>query len=174
MESCIQKIYKDNLVHRFGGELDFEMTIIDYTDRLMFDNVLQVHFRRVTVSSFRQFQRELLDLAFLEQSSDDSGVREMKLRLYPLIRECGLNKDHFDLMKAHFVESLRHSWVPSDVIKIASNHLESIRYMFANDFVASRKKSVADHQNRTGTRSGIQRLAVASNKTSGERCRLQK
>ena len=173
------KQFKDNLLLHFGGEKDFEMTIIDYNERIMLDSELRRHFEALSVSRFDQFLCELLDLAFLDHTTEDSGpLNDRKLWLYRMISECELNDCHFDRIKMHFIESLRHSWVNSDVISIASRHLEGLRYLFAQDsFVFSPIKSVAvDHAPlpSTTTRSVIHSLAAISSKTIGQRYRLQK
>jgi hypothetical protein len=155
------------------------MTIIDYNERLTLDTELWRHFASLSAPSFIRFQRELLDVAFLDQTTTEeaTGLRERKLHLYRLISECGLNENHFDRMKMHLIESLRHSWVNSDIIEIANNHLDDLRYLFAHQsFVVSPPpKSAADHSSLPPTtRSSIHNLAGISSKTFGQQRRLQK
>ena len=173
------KQYKDNLLLHFGGEMDYEMTIIDYNERIISDNELRRHFEALSASRFNRFLCELLDLAFLDQTKNEDGdLRDRKLWLYRLISECALNECNFDRMKMHFIESLRHSWVNGDVIAIASSHLEDLRYLFAHhSIVVSPPKSAAgDHAPHpsTTTRSVIHSLAGISSKAIGQQYRLQK
>lgn len=158
--------------------MDYEMTIIDYTERLTLDIDLRRHFDSLSASSFSRFPRELLDLAFLNPTTEHAaGLRERKLRLYRLITECDLNDSHFDRMKMHFVESLRHSWVNTDIIEIASKHLDDLRYLFAHHsiVISSAPKSAVDHAPvASTTRSTIHNLAGISSKTIGQQYRLQK
>lgn len=158
--------------------MDYEMTIIDYNERVALDNEFRRPFDALSASRFDQFLCELLDLAFLDQTADDAGVRERKLHLYRLISECDLNEGHFDRLKMHFIESLRHSWVNGDSIEIASNHLEDLRYLFARHsvMVAPPKSALELHssQHASPMRPVIKNLAEISSKTIGQQYRLQK
>jgi len=174
-----QKVYKDNLVHRIGGPMDFEMTIIDLCDRLMNDNILMQHFCRLLgKTTLYQFQTELLDFAFLDQSALENNhidLRSIKLRLQRNIAACGLTMEHFDIIKNHFIESLRHSWCNSDVIEAAFKHLESITHMFGGDFVeALRKKQQSTFDSKKQQQAAVRMPSKSPSiaTTTGKRYRM--
>ena len=131
------KVYKDNLIARIASALDFEMTVIEVCDRLMRDENFPESFRR-SGSQMLLFQRELLDAAFLmEPSPDDDNAaqiaRKRALCNCRTIAMYDLTEVHFDFMKDHFVEALRHSWVNDEDIQIVTKYLESIRCIFTEN-----------------------------------------
>jgi len=173
-----QKIYKENIIDRIGGPMDYEMAVIDLCDRSMQDRTLKYHFRNMGSAALSKFQTELLELAFLDQSAAGNNhvdIRSIKLRQQRIIAECGFTEQHFDLIKGHVIESLRHSWCNGDVIEMAANHIESVRYLFEGDCVqALREKQVLEAKSAVGPRNTkVQSSAILAT-TTGQRHRSQK
>lgn len=128
-----QQLYKDDLVNRIGGMVQYDMTILEFCCSLRDEKHLRKFYGNFDTESFLTFQRETLDWAFCDFQSAEERERataRVMLRHHRLIQE-GLGDRHYDTIEHHFVDALRHSWVDEEVIEIVIQHLKRLRTLFA-------------------------------------------
>ena len=122
--------YKDNLLELVGGQCQFDFVVIKYCENIQDDHV-NVFFADLDLNQLMAMQKEFLNAALLDQSQEDTAAAMGRLAVqYQTLWQRGLNDQHFDTLKAHFIEALRDCWVQEKLVAIFDAHYETLRPLF--------------------------------------------
>lgn len=119
---------KNDIVNRMGGMTQYEMTIMDFCERLRTDKELGKFYGNMDIDSLFLFQKETLEWAFGDFATPEErhkAENRIKLRHYRLLKS-GLSDQHFDAILQQFVEAMRESWVEDDVVNDATRNLQCL------------------------------------------------
>lgn len=124
--------YKKDIIERLGGEAQYELTIVDFSERLMGDPLLSDFYVKFSLENLCVLQRNVLDLALAEVEDEEEHIKACQRVLLdhtPFIM-VGFNGSHFDRIKAHLHEALNHFWLGADVIEDIEQNFDSLRSGF--------------------------------------------
>lgn len=123
--------YKNDIFNRLGGECQYDMIIVNFAESLIKNRILTKFFGQFSLESLTKLQREVLDLALLEQSEEEEvkTIRRVLLLHYRLF-ENGLNGSHFAAIREHLVSALHSVWADSDVIDDITSQFDSLEEGF--------------------------------------------
>lgn len=134
---------KNDIINRLGGKVQYEMTVIDFAERLIKDSSLKRIYGNFDVDSLAGLLHDLLRAVLFEEEDtqgESRAKREAKLVLHHFrLFQLGLNGTHFDTIRNHFRDALFHSWVEEEIVCEATSYLDSIWPLF--------ESQALDHQN---------------------------
>lgn len=120
--------FKNDIVNRMGGTTQYEMTVLDFCERIRSHKKLFKYYEGMDINSLFLFQKETFDWAFGDYATSDEESKaknRVKLRHYRVLKN-GLSDRHFDAICQQFVEAMRESWVEEDVINEATENLQCL------------------------------------------------
>jgi truncated hemoglobin YjbI len=104
----MKQIYRNNIVHRMGGESGFDFIVLTYCENILEDENLDQFFANFDLKSLTFFQKELLLLTFLEPD-DETNTRRKRVKFRHELM--GLDRTYFAVMEKHFVDALDDCFV---------------------------------------------------------------
>lgn len=123
--------YKDALVEKVGGQRHYDFAVINYCEMIRKDPRVNFFFAHLNLRGLILMQKDFLDGAFLVLPQQDTAVvMGYLVRKYQLLWQMGINEEYFDVLKSHFVEALRDSWIDESLVKLFEKHYESLRPLF--------------------------------------------
>jgi len=121
---------RNDIITRLGGKVQYEMTVIEFAERLIEDRSLTEICGNFDMDSLADLLDDLLRIAFFPQN-ESRAKREAKLSLQHFrLFQLGLSDEHFDCVRTHFQEALRHSWITENVVKEALWYFDTLRPLF--------------------------------------------
>eukprot|EP00980_Cylindrotheca_fusiformis_P008246 scaffold1736_cov127-Cylindrotheca_fusiformis.AAC.60 len=99
----MKQIYRNNIVHRMGGEFGFDFLIMTYCENILDDESLDRFFGNFDLKALTFFQKELLLITFLEPNAE-SNARRKRVRFRNELM--GLDRTYFAVLERHFVDAL--------------------------------------------------------------------
>jgi truncated hemoglobin YjbI len=104
----MKQIYRNNIVHRMGGESGFDFIVLTYCENILDDEDLDQFFANFDLKSLTFFQKELLFITFLEPN-DETNARRKRVKFRHELM--GLDRSYFAVLEKHFVDALDDCFV---------------------------------------------------------------
>ncbi|CAJ1939277.1 unnamed protein product [Cylindrotheca closterium] len=160
-------IYKDNIVEKIGGQSQFDFVVITYCESIRDDYSLNSFFAHLELDGLIGLQKELLNAAFMDTSSQAAQATIVGLAVkYPLLWQQVMEETNFEQLKAHFVMALRSCWAEEAAVEMAEKHFDGLRLLFQQsiNFVdkaapsAQRPRAIRSFDRGVTNLAGIQRF----------------
>ena len=119
-----------SLFERLGGTEAVRAVVQDFYTRLLEDEQLALFFEDIKMPLLKAHQLRFFKLAFTGIPADMDVVSLLLEKHEKLFRYKGLNATHFDLVAGHFVDSMQHLNVPSELIDEAVQVVVPLRPIF--------------------------------------------
>jgi truncated hemoglobin YjbI len=104
----MKQIYRNNIVHRMGGDIGFDFLVLTYCEKILDDEDLDQFFANFDLKSLTFFQKELLLIRFLEPN-DETNARQKRVKFRHELM--GLDRTYFAVLEKHFVEALDNCFI---------------------------------------------------------------
>jgi hypothetical protein len=170
-----QRLYKDDIINRLGGQTMFDLTIAGIARSLQTESELSNFYSSFRYEDLIEHQKQFFTSIFAKDHTPGQLRSSILLRNYVLIQQ-GFNEIHFDLLVEHFVAEMEASWVNKIAIQDAVSILRTIRYVFessraensveANE--AERITKISTNNAKTGTMDSSQESEKSRRGSSGE------
>lgn len=125
---------KNSLIDQIGGPSQFEFVIIKYCENIQDDPRVSSFFAHLDLYALIDLQQE-----FVTAALNKEGMAALATKYSNL----GLNERHFDMLKAHFIEALRDSWVPEKLVAVLDQHYETLRPLYKTDSLSNSGKETS-------------------------------
>lgn len=120
-------------IDQVGGAAHYDMALMEFSYSVVADKGLRRAFQGMKSDDIACFQREVLKLAFAEDSdAREAAKASLSLGSYSVVKN-GLTAELFDKTISHFVGGLQQVWAAEATIKDVERRLVAVRYVFKAD-----------------------------------------
>ncbi|KAL3937548.1 MAG: hypothetical protein SGBAC_007372 [Bacillariaceae sp.] len=109
----------DDIVHKLGGEDQFQFLVISFCERIRNDRLLKKSYKGLDEKGLIDLQKNMILTSFLDVSPSEYETLRSKLLLrHHAIFQAGVQKKHYEALEENFVCAMRDAWVDEEVLEL--------------------------------------------------------
>ncbi|CAJ1939067.1 unnamed protein product [Cylindrotheca closterium] len=138
--------FKDDIVHKLGGEDQFQFLVISFCERIREDRLLRKCYKGLAEKDLLDLQKDMILTSFVDVSPAEYQTLRSKLilRHHLIFKEGRFPKHQYEALEKNFEDAMREVWVEEEVLELCKGYFGAVESILKDSSSMTRQNKIED------------------------------